>query len=79
MGICCAQSNQGGVKKASEEVYEDILDKGGVNVNERNTKPIELNNHNRDYEVYLEQSKLLLSSNPKINVKLCHKQVANLE
>lgn len=78
MGICCAQDNQGGAKKATE-AYEDILNKGRVNAKERATEPIEFNSHNKDYETYFEQSKLLLSSNPKINVKLCYKQLANLE
>eukprot|EP00826_Nyctotherus_ovalis_P056260 TRINITY_DN755_c0_g1_i1.p5 TRINITY_DN755_c0_g1~~TRINITY_DN755_c0_g1_i1.p5 ORF type:complete len:105 (+),score=18.51 TRINITY_DN755_c0_g1_i1:75-389(+) len=68
MGICCAQGNLGAAKKASTEVFEDELQKAGSGARERSGRPVELNSHNRDVEMYLENSKLLLSSNPEINV-----------
>lgn len=68
MGTCCAQSNNLLTKKASEEVFEDILQKSGRSIKERTSKPIEQTGHDRDNEIYNEKSKLLLSSNPRINV-----------
>lgn len=68
MGICCAQANIGAAKKAQTEVFEDVLEKAGNGAKEKSARPIELNSHNRNVEMYLERSKLLLSSNPRINV-----------
>jgi hypothetical protein len=70
MGICCAQNNNLSAKKQPEEVFEDVLQKSAKLTQDKNSKPIELTNRNRDNEIYNERSKLLLSYNSKINVRV---------
>ena len=57
-------------KKQVEQIFEDTLQKQAKHCQDKSSKPIEPSNCNKDNEIYNEKSKLLLSNNKRINVRV---------
>jgi hypothetical protein len=70
MGICCAQNNLESDKKLLSEVLEEVIQKSNCSRQDNPKQTQELTSVINDQEIYLDNSKLLLSSNPKITVML---------
>lgn len=67
MGVCCAQNNCVGNAKQPDDNFEEILENKLREDAYKQTNQIIPNTN--DQENYIENSKLVQSFNPKINVK----------
>jgi len=68
MGICCAQKNFEADKNPLNEVFGEVIQKSNRSSHENPKQAQEITNIINEQEIYIENSKLLLSTNPKINV-----------
>lgn len=78
MGICCAQNSFVSDKKPISEIFEEVIQKSNRSKTGNPRVTQEVTSVINEHEIYLENSKILLSSNPKINVRTLGEQQEEL-
>lgn len=73
MGICCAQNSFVSDKRLVNEIFEEIVQKSNRSRTGNPRPTQEITSVVNEYEIYSENLKMLLSSNPKINVRILRK------